>query len=103
MSKAPPSLASSPEEETCAIWLDAIVPGGQQQLSCGHSDFHKTCIEKWFSTSAPLGQCPKCRAAVRHFLHSSPLERLRELMGYLDEEPQRDLLRGLVLLASWLF
>jgi hypothetical protein len=101
MSKAPLPLASSPEEEACAICLDAIIPGEQQQLSCGHSDFHKVCIEKWLLTSAPLGQCPKCRAVVRHFPRSSPLDRLHALMEAegLDEEHQREILRGVVLLV----
>jgi hypothetical protein len=101
MSKAPPPLAASPEEDACAICLDVIFPGEQQQLSCGHSDFHKACIEKWFLTSTPLEQCPKCRAVVRYFSRSSVLDRLHALMEAegLDEEQRRDILRGLVLLG----
>jgi hypothetical protein len=102
MSKDPPPLAASPEEDACAICLDVIFPGEQQKLSCGHSDFHKACIEKWFLTSAPREQCPKCRAVVQYFSRSSVLEdRLHALMEAegLDEEQRRDILRGLVLLS----
>jgi hypothetical protein len=74
MSKAPPPLTSSPEEDACAICLDVISTGEQQQLSCGHSDFHEACIEKWLLNSE---QCPKCRAVVRHLAEDEDEEQRR--------------------------
>lgn len=45
----------------CCICLRALLPAQAQVLACGHSEFHRACLDTWCRKART---CPLCRAEI---------------------------------------